>query len=181
MCIRDSCTVVKYNFYYCRTSRSSYVPVFQNMIWSNSIQCIMCSVALPLLYPRTRANAIARLAHTRCLRGHREKNGDMWRVFRLSAQRGAREPIFAKRVPGTCLGAETNILGYRTRKSKFKRLEPHFQLSATRSASKEGTETAAALPHSRECTKEPISALPIIVQRKSSELEQKNGMSYMKN
>ena len=52
-----------------------------------------------------------------------------------------------------------NILGYSKRNGKFKRLEPHFQFSATRSASKEGTETAAALPHSRECTKEPISAL----------------------
>ena len=53
-----------------------------------------------------------------------------------------------------------NILGYSARNQNFKRLEPRFQSSATRSASKEGTETAAALPHSRECTKEPISALP---------------------
>ena len=56
--------------------------------------------------------------------------------------------------------AVKNTLGYSTRNVKFKRLEPHFQLSATRSASKEGTETAVALSHSRECTKEPISALP---------------------
>ena len=53
-----------------------------------------------------------------------------------------------------------NTLGYSTRNHKFKRLEPHCQLSATRSASKEGTETAIAWPHSRECTKEPISSLP---------------------
>ena len=53
-----------------------------------------------------------------------------------------------------------NILGYSARNQNFKRLEPRFQSSATRSASKEGTETAAALPHSRECTKEPISASP---------------------
>ena len=39
------------------------------------------------------------------------------------------------------------------------RPEPHFRLSATRSASQEGTKTAVALPHSRECIKEPISAL----------------------
>ena len=52
-----------------------------------------------------------------------------------------------------------NILGYSARNQNFKRLEPRFQSSATRSASKEGTETAAALPHSRECTKEPVSAL----------------------
>ena len=53
-----------------------------------------------------------------------------------------------------------NILGCSTKNGKFKRLEPIFQLSATRSASKEGTETAVALSHSRECTKESISALP---------------------
>ena len=38
-------------------------------------------------------------------------------------------------------------------------MEPHFQLSETGSASKDGTEAAVALPQSRECTKEPISAL----------------------
>ena len=54
------------------------------------------------------------------------------------------------------------MLGYNcsTRNRKFKRLEPHFQRSATRSTSNEGTETAVALPHPRECTKDPISALP---------------------
>ena len=39
-------------------------------------------------------------------------------------------------------------------------MEPHLQVSATSSASKEGTETAVALPHSRGYTKEPIPALP---------------------
>ena len=39
------------------------------------------------------------------------------------------------------------ILGYSTRNHKFKRLEPHFQISATRSGWEEGTETAVALPH----------------------------------
>ena len=53
-----------------------------------------------------------------------------------------------------------NVLGYGTKNHKFKHLEPHFQLSARRSASKEGTETAVALPHSRECAKKPTSALP---------------------
>ena len=47
---------------------------------------------------------------------------------------------------------------------KFKRLEPHFQLSATGSASKVGTKTAVILPP-RECTKEPISALPNYVSK----------------
>ena len=50
-------------------------------------------------------------------------------------------------------------LVYSTRNGKFKRLEPNFQLWA-RSAAKEGMENAVALPHSRECTKEPISAMP---------------------
>ena len=47
-----------------------------------------------------------------------------------------------------------------TRNHKSKRLEPHCQFSATRSASKEGKEIAVALQHSRDSTKEPISALP---------------------
>ena len=50
-------------------------------------------------------------------------------------------------------------LDYGTRKHTFKRLVTHFQISATRSGWKI-SETAVALPHSRECTKEPISALP---------------------
>ena len=41
--------------------------------------------------------------------------------------------------------AVKNILGYSSRNGKFKRLDSHFQLSVTRSASKEGTETAVAL------------------------------------
>ena len=49
--------------------------------------------------------------------------------------------------------------GYSTRNRIFKRLEPIFQFSATRSASKEATESAVALAHSRECTKELILAL----------------------
>ena len=40
------------------------------------------------------------------------------------------------------------MLGYSTRYHKFKRLEPHFQIAATRSGLKEITETAVALPHS---------------------------------
>ena len=46
----------------------------------------------------------------------------------------------------------------------------------------EGAETAVAWPHSRECTKEPISGLPnYMVQRESSELERNYAMSYRKN
>ena len=51
------------------------------------------------------------------------------------------------------------ILGYSARNHKFKRLEPHFQISATRSGWKV-TETAIALPHSRQCTQEPMPSLP---------------------
>ena len=50
-------------------------------------------------------------------------------------------------------------LGYNTRNRNFKRLEPHFPYPATRSASKECTETAIALPNSQECIKEPMSSL----------------------
>ena len=75
---------------------------------------------------------------------------------------GVREPFFENRVPGTSSSALStrvnNILGYSTRIGKFKRLEPHFPISAARSGWKV-TETAVASPHSRECTKEPISPL----------------------
>ena len=60
----------------------------------------------------------------------------------------------------TTFTAVENVINHSTRKGKFQGLEPHLQLSATRSALKDGKETAVALPHSRECTKEPISALP---------------------
>ena len=86
----------------------------------------------------------------------------MWRVFRRSAQGGARElmSFFSKYELLFLLRQHSkNTLGYSTRNGKFKRLEPHFQPSATRSGWKV-TETAVALPHSRECTKEPIYALP---------------------
>ena len=94
-------------------------------------------------------------------------------MFRLSAQGRVkiRGPTFEKRVPyheprmirravkNTRYSVVLKYLGTE-RNGKFKRMEPHFQLSATRSASQEGTETAFDLPHSRECTKEPIPALP---------------------
>ena len=56
--------------------------------------------------------------------------------------------------------AVNNRLGYRTRNGKLKCLEPHFQLSATGSDSKEVMQSAVALPHSRECTKEATPVLP---------------------
>ena len=114
------------------------------------------------------AAAIARPARTRCQRGHRErKRSCVARVSTVGAQ-GSTRADFRKNkydentkirapIPST---AVKYILGYSTRNDKFKHLEPHFKLSATRSASKEGTENAVALPHSRECTEEPISALP---------------------
>ena len=73
------------------------------------------------------------------------------------------------------------ILGYSARNGKFKRLEPHFQVSATRSRWKEVTETAVDSPQSRECTKEPISPLRILDHWKSSELEQDDGISDVQN
>ena len=79
--------------------------------------------------------------------------------------------------------AVQNMLDYSycTRNGKFKRLGPHFQHTAMWSASKKGTETTVvALPHSRECTKEPISALPKYVQGKRLELEQNHDMSLRK-
>ena len=76
------------------------------------------------------------------------------------------------------------ILGYSARNGKFKRLEPHFPVSATRSRWKEVTETAVDSPQSRECTKEPISALPNYASKEkfgATTVEQNCGMSYRKN
>ena len=53
-----------------------------------------------------------------------------------------------ERAPALSTAAK-NVLVYSTRSRKFRRLEPYFPFSATRSASEEDTETAVALPHSR--------------------------------
>ena len=53
-------------------------------------------------------------------------------------------------------------LGHSLGNRKFKRLEPHFQTSATRT--QEGTETAVPSAHSQQCTKELIFALPNLDQ-----------------
>ena len=55
--------------------------------------------------------------------------------------------------------SSVNVLAYITRNWYFKRLKPHFRFSATRSATKEGTETAVALPRWRECTKGAYNCL----------------------
>ena len=80
-------------------------------------------------------------------------------MFRLSAHGGAREPIFEKRVraPPAPSTAIIKILGYSIRNGKF--MEPHFQISATKTGGKEVTKIAVALEHSRECTEEPMSPL----------------------
>ena len=108
--------------------------------------------------------AIARPARTRCLRGHREKKrSSVARVSTVGARGSKRADL--KKTSTSCellllLQQQKIYSGYTTRNGKFKRLERHLQLSATGSASREGTETAVALLQSRECTKVPISALP---------------------
>ena len=113
------------------------------------------------------AAAIARPARTTGVyAGIGRENRVLRRVFRPPAQRGVREPIiendYQVRQLLLVVLHETvkKIICNSTRNSKFKRLGPPFQLSSTKSASKEGRETAVASPHSRECTKEPISILP---------------------
>ena len=61
-----------------------------------------------------------------------------------------------------------------TRNGNFKRLEPHFQISATRSARKEVTEIAVALPQTY--TKEPISGLRRHIIEDVRSYEQKYGV-----
>ena len=111
------------------------------------------------------AAAIARPARTRCRPGHRErKRISVARVSTVGGRGSMRADLKKNKYVYTYTSsfsstAVKNILGYSTKNSKFKRLEPYFQISVTRSEWKV-TETAVALPHSRECTKEPISALP---------------------
>ena len=106
----------------------------------------------------------------------------LWRVFRLSAQGRAREPIFKNEYELLLSTTVKNMLGYSTRYHKSKRLEPHFQIAATRSGWKEITETSVALPHShRSAPKSRYLPCQILVQRKSPELEQNCGISQRKN
>ena len=109
---------------------------------------------------------------TRCQLGHRErKRLCVARVSTVGARGSTRADfektstydrlyVFIRAAVLLVLQRSKKILGYGTRNGKVKRLEPHFQISATRSTWKEFTQTAAALPPSQECTKEPISALP---------------------
>ena len=104
---------------------------------------------------------MARPACSRCLRGHREEKWSyVARVSTVGAW-GNESQFLKKRVPGTYVVSSKKYTWLQYKKRQIQsRLEPYFQHSATRSASKEGTETAIAWPHSRECTKEPISSLP---------------------
>ena len=73
-----------------------------------------------------------------------------------------------RNILGSNIGSATN--------HKFKRLEPHFQFWA---GMKRDRETAVALPHShRSPPRSPYLSCQILVQRKSSELEQIYGISY---
>ena len=74
-----------------------------------------------------------------------------------------------------------NTLGYSTRNHKFKRLEPRFSHFGDE-VGMEGDlgNYSVALSHSRECTKEPISALPSNEPMERSELEQNYAISNRK-
>ena len=107
------------------------------------------------------AAAIARPSRTRCAAG---VSGEKTERDGTVGARGSKRADL-KKTSTSCellllLQQQKIYSGYTTRNGKFKRLERHLQLSATGSASREGTETAVALLQSRECTKVPISALP---------------------
>ena len=126
---------------------------------------LRCSSAA--LAKNTVAAAIARPARTRCLREHRERRQSSVANVSTVGARGSKRADIEKNEYVTVLvrapapsTAVKNRLGYRTRNGKFKRLETHFQLSATGSDSKEVMQSAVALPHSRECTKEATPVLP---------------------
>ena len=89
------------------------------------------------IYRERKRSSVARVS-TVVARG--SKRADFWKTRRTRA------PV-------------EHILGYSTRNSELKQQEPHFIMWATRSEWKI-TEPAVAWPHSRECTKKPISVLP---------------------
>ena len=74
------------------------------------------------------------------------------------------------------------VFGYNIINPILERLEPHFQTSARRSASKEGTETASASAHKRECTTKPTTVLPFYRSMGNfvATVEQSYGMSCRK-
>ena len=133
------------------------------------------------LSEKTAAAAIARPACTRCLRGHREeKRSSVARVSTVGA-RGSERVDFRKTSTRYVRREQSKIyLATAQETAKFKRLELHFQLSATRSASKEGTETAADFATHGSAPRSPYLPCQTMVQRKSSELEQNYGMFYRK-
>ena len=119
---------------------------------------MICSFAV--LSNNKVAAAIGRPARTGCLRGHREKKrSSVARVSTVGAW-GSKRAEFLKneyQVRTPCVSSKT-YTWLQCKKRQIQAPGTTVLLSATRSASKEGTETADDLPHSRECTKESISA-----------------------
>ena len=70
------------------------------------------------------------------------------------------------------LYSSINMLDYSTRNHKFKRLKPHLQLSATRSASRRARKLLSICHNHGSAPRSPYMPCQIMVQRKSSELEQ---------
>ena len=69
-----------------------------------------------------------------------------------------------------------------TRNGKFKNLEPHFQVSATRSIDGRRSRKLIVLRHTHgSAPRSPYLPCEILDQWKSSELEQNDGISYSKN
>ena len=110
------------------------------------------------------AAAIARPARTRCQRGHRErKRSCVARVSTVGARGSTRADFFLNKY------VYTSSCSFYSSSKKYTWLDykkPQIQAPGTTFSNfsdefgMEVTETAVALPYSRECTKEPISALP---------------------
>ena len=71
------------------------------------------------------------------------------------------------------ISTRKNILAYSRGNGKFKRLDSHFQISATRTGSKV-TETAVALPHSRSAPRSPNLPCQIMDKKFGARAELRN-------
>ena len=148
----------------------------------------MCSVAVPLLYPRTQADAIARLARTRCLRGHREKTEICGACFDCRCK-GEQESRFLKNeynvriyVRRSCSSYSSIKFARRVRETANSIAWNHAFNFQRRGPPRRRPRKLLSLCHTHGSSpRNPYLPCQIVVQRKSLELEQNYGMSYLKN
>ena len=147
------CTVAKCSFYCRRRSRSSYdVHVFKNSALSLPLAPTVETRATELRVfsrssPRHLVHAgLAIAAVTVFLDRAAEEQRSTFCTVADAELRMSYQIILKKLARALLLQQKKTYLVAVQKKDQFKRLEAHFQLSATRFASKEGTESAVVLP-----------------------------------